>query len=122
MDRGRRRQSALPLAYCGGRNISRVHLMFFLQFIRTTVYTPEHLVQEILEKVFDVMSSKSRPLRIHCIDYDRWPQDEPLPPPADQAAVDTCRIADKLQKDMSSMCEKTGDTDLHETLRMNTIQ
>ena len=88
------------------------HLGVFFQFIRMAAISPQDVIQDILEKL-EVMNSKSKPLRIHCIDYDRWPGDKEQPSmksqpsPAAKDAEDWITV--KLQRDLWSICEKTGD-------------
>ena len=75
------------------------------------VTTPQDVVQGLLEK-FEVINRKSKPLRIHCIDYDRWPDTEEQPSEQPQPVAtkkDMDGITLKLQKDLWSMCQKTGD-------------
>ena len=88
------------------------HLGVFFQFIRMAAISPQDVIQSILEKL-EVMNNKSQPLRIHCIDYNRWPEDVELPSmkpqPSPTAKDDEDWITVKLQKDLWSICEKTGD-------------
>ena len=67
--------------------------------------SPQVVVQELLEK-YEIVNRKSEPLHIHCIDYDRWPKGMPSPVETEE---DMAGITRKLQRDLSSICQTTGD-------------
>ena len=47
--------------------------------------------------------TSGRPIRIHCIDYDRWPSEYlPVFHKANQS------IYKHIQKDLENLCKKTG--------------
>ncbi|KAL8573885.1 hypothetical protein ACOMHN_029333 [Nucella lapillus] len=79
-------------------------------YVRLAVNFPRDLIQEMLEEKFEVMSSKSHPLRFHCIDYNPWPRDQRLPCNGEpiSSKEDLDAVTTKLQKDLVSMCKKTA--------------